>query len=61
MNNIDGDAISVLFKEFGRHFEFAMGDHLEMTVRTGKLSEVKALLYTIKVLVFLVKQRDVRE
>lgn len=61
LNNIDGDAISVLFKEFGRHFEFAMGDHLEMTVRTGKLSEVKALLYTIKVLVFLVKQRDVRE
>ena len=57
LNNLNGDDLSALFKEFGRHFEFSMGSHLEMHVRTGKLSEIKALLYVIKVMAFLVKRR----
>ena len=61
LNNLDGDDIQSLFKEFGRHFEFAMGDHLQMTVRTGKLSEIKALLYTLRVLTFLGKKKHHKE
>jgi len=57
LNNLSGDDIQSLFKEFGRHFAFSMGDHLELTVRTGKLTEVKALLYTLKVLTYLVKNK----
>ena len=57
LNNLNGDDLSALFKEFGRHFEFSMGSHLDMHVRTGKLSEIKALLYVIKVMAFLVKRR----
>ena len=57
LNNLSGDDIQSLFKEFGRHFAFPMGDHLELTVRTGKLTEVKALLYTLKVLTYLVKNK----
>ena len=61
LNNLNGDDLSALFKEFGRHFEFSMGTHLEMDVRTGKLSEIKALLYVIKVMAFLEKRRPNRE
>jgi transcription-repair coupling factor (superfamily II helicase) len=61
LNNLGGDDIQSLFKEFGRHFEFAMGDRLKMTVRTGKLSEIKALLYTLRVLTFLGKRKYNKE
>mgnify|MGYP004488606309 CR=1 FL=1 len=56
VNDVDGDAVAALFKEFGRYFAFAMGEHLEITVRTGKLSPVKALMFTLKVMTFLVKR-----
>lgn len=58
LNNLAGDDIQAIFKEFGRHFAFSMNDHLEMTVRTGKLSEVKALLYTLRVLTYLEKRQQ---
>ena len=61
LNNLNGDDLSALFKEFGRHFEFSMGTHLEMDVRTGQVSEIKALLYVIKVMAFLEKRRPNRE
>ena len=53
LNNVGREKIADLFKIFGRHFEFAMADHLEMKVHTGKLPAVKAMLYMIKVLVCL--------
>ena len=56
VNDVDGDAVAALFKEFGRYFAFAMGEHLEITVRTGKLLPVKALMFTLKVMTFLVKR-----
>ena len=53
LNNISAAAISQLLAKFGRRFEFKMTEALEMTVKCGKLSQVKALLFLIKILVFL--------
>lgn len=61
LNNLAGDDIQAIFKEFGRHFSFVMNDHLEMTVRTGKLSEVKSLLYTLRVLAYLEKRKQKKD
>lgn len=61
LNSVGGEAIGSLFKEFGRIFEFTMGDRLGMKVRTGKFDGTKALQLIIKVLTFLVKNEASKE
>jgi transcription-repair coupling factor (superfamily II helicase) len=56
LNNVGSESISRLVQTFGRRFAFAMNDHLEMKVKTEPLSPEKALLYMIKILVFLTKE-----
>lgn len=53
LNNISADDISRLMAKFGRRFSFKMTETLEMTVKCGNLNQVKALLFLIKILVFL--------
>ncbi|MEG2658254.1 MAG: TRCF domain-containing protein, partial [Clostridiales bacterium] len=58
LNNIDGKDISALIEKFGKRFEFKMGEALEIIVKCGKLSNIKALLFLIKILVFTLKQKE---
>ncbi|MEG2406148.1 MAG: transcription-repair coupling factor [Clostridiales bacterium] len=58
LNNIDGKDISALIEKFGKRFEFKMGEALEIIVKCGKLSNIKALLFLIKILVFTLEQKE---
>ena len=58
LNHIESRDIADLMEKFGRRFGFKMGETLEMTVRCDKLSNVKALLLLIKILVYLSEKRE---
>ncbi|MDO4542137.1 MAG: helicase-related protein, partial [Bacillota bacterium] len=53
LNSISAEDISNLMAKFGRRFSFKMAESLEVTVKCGNLPPVKALLFLIKILVFL--------
>lgn len=57
LNAIDGEDISALMRKFGRRFEFSMTGELVMKIRTGRLDNDKALIFTLKVLTFLAQCR----
>ena len=60
LNNVDGDDLMTLMREFGRHFEFSMGNTLEMKIITGRLTCDNALLFTIKVLAYLARYQEMK-
>ncbi len=58
LKQIAAGDISRLIGKFGRRFEFKMTSVLEVTVKCGQLSSVKALLYLLKVLSFLDREAE---